>query len=159
MTTEILPPEDPITGMILLGAAISPEYDLRPALRRVSGGIHNCYSHLDLLYLGAGTLLAGTIDRQHVPAAGQVGFSLPADDSAPDQALFAKLHQWRWTRRMWQMGNDGGHLGWTNRRFACHWIAPLILANRDNQESLRKPGGPIHPTSDVEIECGCLGGR
>lgn len=126
MATEILPPEDPITSIILLGAAISPEYNLRPALQRVTSGIHNCYSHLDTLYLGAGTFLAGTIDRQHVPAAGQVGFSLSADDSASDQAMLAKLHQWEWTRQMWQMGNDGGHMGWTDRRFARCWIAPLL---------------------------------
>lgn len=79
MTAEALPPGVTLDRIILLGAALSPDYDLSTALSRCRRGIVNFYSSADCLVLGAGTKLYGTIDRRKTPAAGHVGFRVPQE--------------------------------------------------------------------------------
>lgn len=114
----------PLDATILLAAAISPDYDLSRALRGTRRLI-SYYSPLDFLYLGAGTLLLGTVDRRHSIAAGARGFTTPA---GADAALYGeRLLQRRFRARMLRSGNLGGHLGWTNRLFAADTLVADLV--------------------------------
>jgi len=120
-----------ITAAILLGAALSPDYDLTKALKRTEFGIYNFYSAADVFYLGAGTTVFGTVDRKHAPAAGMTGFQMPRHAAAAAADLYrAKLHQIAWRPEMFRHGHPGGHLGWASRRFAQQWLSKIILAHR-----------------------------
>ena len=125
--TELLPPDEPVSSVILLAAALSPTYDLSPALRRSQYGVFNYYSELDVGFLGAGTAIAGTVDREHALAAGAVGFREPSNLDGDGRQLYAdKLHQVKWDPEMRWSGNFGGHLDWTNRPFARKYLASML---------------------------------
>ncbi|MFP4141019.1 MAG: hypothetical protein ACLFVH_10440 [Phycisphaerae bacterium] len=66
--------EGQVTGLILLSASISKNYDLTKALRNTRDGIVNFYNPRDTALLGTGTTLMGTVDGDHAPAAGLNGF-------------------------------------------------------------------------------------
>src|SRR5262249_27658437 len=68
-TAERLPP-DTLERVILLSAAVSPSYDLRPALLATKREIVSFHSHLDRFWLDWGTSQFGTIDRVYGPSAG-----------------------------------------------------------------------------------------
>ncbi len=70
--------DDAVERAILLAPAISPRYDLTAALRAVRREIVVFWSPLDVVVLGAGTRLFGTIDRVKTVGAGLVGFRVPA---------------------------------------------------------------------------------
>lgn len=152
MTAEALPSGVRLDRIILLGAAMSPDYDLRPALSRCERGIVNFYSSADAIVLGTGTKLYGTIDRKKTVSAGHVGFKTPAglpssrpegraasaskeeqrgEDTpfvASQPALYAKLTQVAWTPSMWWLGHDGAHFGWVARRWTDEVVAPYLKA-------------------------------
>jgi len=133
-TLESLPPGHEVTGTILLAPALSPNYDLRRALRRTSGTIYNFFSPYDVGFLKWGTSLAGTIDGRHTKAAGAVGFSMPWGLSREDRQLYAShLRQQRYTPKMADSGHPGSHLGWAKRTFVAEWLAPLINAQIETQ--------------------------
>lgn len=125
LAAEKLPDDMRLTSVILLAAALSPDYDLRAALRHTQGGIFNYYSSYDRIFLDAGTRVAGTIDRSHTSAAGSVGFRRPAAATG-DRALYDKLHQIAWESQMTWYGHWGDHFGWTNPGFVRRYLAPLI---------------------------------
>ncbi len=128
LALEALPPYSRITGAILLAAAVSPQYDLRPALQRTQFAVYSFYCPQDLGFLGVGTGIFGTIDRAHGPSAGAVGFRLPDGlDEAGRRLYELRLRQISWSSQMWRDGHHGGHLGWANRRFVRTWLAPLII--------------------------------
>lgn len=148
MATERLPEGAEVDSLTLLAAAISPTYDLRPALRRIRQCLINCYSDRDSILLGPGTILAGTIDRRHVEAAGKVGFEVPEASSEEERAFFAKLHQFAWTPEMARMGHDGGHFGWTHRGFVRDWLVPIQSASSNDNKTrvaVGHGGGAIRP--------------
>jgi pimeloyl-ACP methyl ester carboxylesterase len=144
MALEALAADVQIDGAVLLAPALSPTYDLRPAMRHVSRAIYNYHSRLDLGFLKAGTTVFGTVDRVHSAAAGAVGFTVPPGLSPPDQQLYAdKLRQIPWTTDMRQAGHYGGHLGWAGQRFIKTYLAPLLLGTASDPESPLTP----QPTS------------
>ncbi|MCB9851615.1 MAG: hypothetical protein H6819_00860 [Phycisphaerales bacterium] len=126
LATERLPADCPVTAIVLLAASVSPTYDLRPALGRTTQRILNCYSERDSILLGPGTTIAGTIDREFGESAGKVGFTSRPAFLPVEQRRYAALDQLKWTRSMEKLGNDGGHFGWTNRRFVREWLAPRV---------------------------------
>lgn len=124
---EALSSEHPIECAVLLGSALSPEYDLCKALRRTRGGIWNFYSPYDVGFLALGTSLFGTIDREHSVAAGSAGFREPPTLSGERLRLYReRLRQVCYTERMAESGNAGGHTGWASREFSAKWLAPII---------------------------------
>lgn len=147
-TAETLPPGLTLDRIVLIGAAISPDYDLSTALSRCERGIVNFYSSADSLVLGTGTTLYGTIDRKKTVSAGHVGFRVPdtqcargettktltsarvpsAARPASQPALYSKLMQVAWTPQMRQLGHDGGHFGWVARRWTAEVVAPYLKA-------------------------------
>jgi pimeloyl-ACP methyl ester carboxylesterase len=129
MVLEALPEDRPIEKAVLLASALSPDYDLTKALSRTEHGIVNFYSGGDLLYLVAGTLALGTIDRTHAAAAGAVGFRVPGDASRETQRLYdEKLEQKPYQLTMAKNWNLGGHFGSANRQFVAEWVAPVVAA-------------------------------
>ena len=98
---------------VLLAPALSPRYDLTAALRAVRREMVVFWSPLDVVILGAGTRLFGTIDRVRTVGAGLVGFAVPGPDEpdAERRRQYAKLRQVRWRPRMVGLGHLGGHFG------------------------------------------------
>ena len=148
---EALPPGVTVDALVLLAPALSPRYDLSPALKHVSGRAYAVTSPLDKLILGTGTEVFGTIDRVNTAAAGSVGFLRPGSDGtavacpstrpiglpkdAPlpttvvtfnDPAQYDKLtdvpYQPEWRR----VGNNGTHLGPMMPTFVRRVLAPMV---------------------------------
>lgn len=126
MAVEMLPRDSGVTSLVLLAPALSPQHDLRRALRRTEAGIYNYYSKNDIGFLTLGTSVFGTMDRRYGASAGAIGFTRPRFFKRTDDALYDKLHQIRWNRRMRRYGHSGGHTGWADRRFVRRYLAPLI---------------------------------
>ncbi len=125
MVAEALPPEVRLRNVLLVQAAISPEYDLTRCLQQVDGKLLNFYCESDRLILGAGTMFFGTIDRKHVPSAGQQGFDV--EHALPDPELHARFEQREWTLDMLFSGHLGGHRGISVYEWNRDFIAPLLL--------------------------------
>src|SRR5438876_7621530 len=106
----LLPP-DTLERIILLSAAVSPTYDLRPALRATKHEILSFYSPFDRLVLGWGTSQFGTADRVYGPSAGLLGFKMPAESSDADRVLYLRLVQQQWSAAMIFQGYAGNHIG------------------------------------------------
>ncbi len=66
---------EPVTGIVLLDASVSANYDLSGALSRSRKGIVNFYNEKDVALLQFGTAVMGNVDGGHGPSAGRVGFS------------------------------------------------------------------------------------
>jgi pimeloyl-ACP methyl ester carboxylesterase len=131
MALERLGDDHPITAAVLLAPALSPRYNLVPALRATACGIHCLYSRYDTFYLGAGTAFFGTIDRKRTFAAGKVGFQVPEGLPPPDADVYrTKLRQVTWHYGMLADGHAGGHLGPSDRRFVRKWVGSIILNHR-----------------------------
>ena len=126
MTAEMMPPGQELDRLVLLAAAISPDYNLGEALARTDRGIYNCFSEMDNLFLGPGTVLFGTVDRKHTESAGKVGFRMPPGLSGGEARQYDKLHQLSWNPKMVWIGHDGGHFGWAERGFVRQWVAGLV---------------------------------
>ncbi|MGD9854242.1 MAG: hypothetical protein AB7U20_04745 [Planctomycetaceae bacterium] len=127
-TLERLPGSICATGGILLVPAISPAYDIGPALARTTRGLWNFSSWGDFFIVGLGTLVCGTCDGKHRPSAGMVGFS-PAvrPENRPGGHQRPTLHEVPYRPAMLRHGGLGGHFTLVNPVFVRHWIAPIVL--------------------------------
>jgi len=121
---EALPP-DTLERMVLLAPAVSRSYDLRPALRSSRRGIDVFCSERDWVYLGLGIRVLGTTDGRREAAAGRTGFVVPPP-TAPDAALYARLHQHPWDCSLAWTGNDGGHADSYKPVYLRSRIIPLL---------------------------------
>jgi pimeloyl-ACP methyl ester carboxylesterase len=92
---EQLPPGT-LERIVLLSAAVSPDYDLRPALRATRGEVVAFCSSWDLFFLAWGTSQFGTADRYYGPSAGLKGFRPPADLDEEGRGLYGKFVQIQW---------------------------------------------------------------
>ena len=132
LSLATLPPEVRVTRAILLGAAISPGFDVRPALSRTTDGICNVTSYGDWFFLGVGTLALGTVDGRHVPSAGMVGFSASVHQALPaDRARLIEMpyrQEYLWQR------NWGGHFGYTSPKFVAETLKPMLMGGEATNE-------------------------
>jgi hypothetical protein len=105
--------EGSVERAVLLAPALSPPYDLTRALRAVRRDLVVFWSPLDVVILGAGTRLFGTIDRVKTVGAGMVGFLVPGADEPDEERRhqYAKLRQVRWRPKMAASLYFGGHVG------------------------------------------------
>jgi hypothetical protein len=124
-----------VERVVLLAPALSPAYDLTAALRAVRREIVVFWSPLDLLVLGAGTRVFGTIDRVRTASAGLVGFRLPALEPLDQiqSAQYGKLRQIRWRARMAATGYVGGHFGPDSPAFLRKYVVPLLRAETETR--------------------------
>jgi pimeloyl-ACP methyl ester carboxylesterase len=125
MLAEALPEDVRLRNVILVQAAVSPDYDLSSALARIDGKLINFHSALDWLILGLGTRAFGTMDRANVASAGNVGFNLEA--AVPDEARRASVEQPAWTAAMLAKGHYGGHLGMLTYGWNKKYLAPYLI--------------------------------
>ena len=127
LTLEALPADRNVDLVVLLAAAISPDYNLANALAHSERGIVNFHSWGDVPHLVLGTLALGTIDRQHTVSAGARGFRAPHDLDDDARELYAtRLHQVPYQMAMLKSLNAGGHTGPTNHKFVAEWVAPRL---------------------------------
>lgn len=127
LTSAALPNSNRVTGIILLAAAVSPEFDPGPAAVHVRTKIWNYYSPLDFFFLVIGTTVAGTLDGCHRIAAGAIGFRGP---SVSKLIASGKLVQIPWNWRMIGQFNPGDHFGCMHRVFVAEEIAPKIMESQ-----------------------------
>jgi alpha-beta hydrolase superfamily lysophospholipase len=120
--------EETVERAVLLAPALSPRYDLTAALRAVRRDVVVFWSPLDVIVLGLGTRLFGTVDRVRTVSAGLVGFQIPPalEDDARQNREYRKLRQIRWHPRMATTGNFGGHLGPDCPFFLKKYVVPLL---------------------------------
>jgi pimeloyl-ACP methyl ester carboxylesterase len=141
-TLERLPEEVRITAGILCVPAISPGYDVRPALARTDRGLWHYCSWADVFFLGLGTTLFGTCDGMHLPGAGMLGLAHAAAPPEADSAgSVPPLHQIRFEPRMLRQFNLAGHFGPVNPLFVREWIAPILLESAASPIPQTRAGG------------------
>jgi pimeloyl-ACP methyl ester carboxylesterase len=125
MVVEALPVSVRLRHVILAQPAVSPDYDLTEALRRIDGRLVNFCSPYDVFLLGLGTTLIGTMDRQHVASAGKNGFNLPLVVAEP--ALAAHFEQQTWSPKALPTGHVGTHYGILLYQWNQQYVAPYLL--------------------------------
>jgi hypothetical protein len=114
-----------IETLALMCPALSPQYNLGPALRTVQRG-YALVSRRDTGILGLGTRIFGTTDRKFCAAAGSAGFRIPPDASGEDVQAYAKLREIRWSRSLKESGHHGGHTGWVSARLLQYHLLPIL---------------------------------
>lgn len=119
-------PEGAVEAAVLLSPALSPRYDLTQALRAVRREMVVFWSPLDVIVLGLGTRIFGTIDRIKSVSAGLVGFRPLEPRDETQRRQYAKLRQIRWTPTMARTGYLGGHVGPDNPAFLRKYVVPLL---------------------------------
>jgi pimeloyl-ACP methyl ester carboxylesterase len=122
-------PDSAVEASVLISPAISPAYDLTRALRAVRREVVVFWSPLDVIVLGAGTRIFGTIDRVKTVSAGLVGFRPPRSPTEAQRASYAKLRQVRWRPGMAATGYLGGHVGPDSPAFLRRYVVPLLRAS------------------------------
>lgn len=128
-----------IETLILACPAISPTYNLGPALKSVQRG-YALISEGDKWILGLGTSIFGTTDRRFCSAAGRVGFAIPDSATEHDRDAYRRLREIRWTPQMKAEGHFGGHTMWASMPFIRKHLMPLVRG---------RPLLPEHPITEV----------
>ncbi len=142
---ELLP-AGAVDTAVLIAPAVSPRYDLTRALVAVRRRAVVFWSPLDMIVLGAGTRLFGTIDRVRTVSAGLVGFQAPSPATPEQASSYARLKQVRWGPAMARTGNFGGHVGPDLPAFLRKYVVPLLVADGPQSADSRssqdgRPGG------------------
>jgi hypothetical protein len=126
-------PSNSVVSVVLLSPAISPGYDLSPALRAVDKKMVCFYSKLDRVYLSLGTSVFGTSDGVRGTSAGCVGFEAPAPGAA-EAEQYSKLEQVPWEPSMLTRLHIGMHLGNSMLPWLLKYVVPVL---RDEEEAAR----------------------
>lgn len=113
--------------VILLAPSLSPDFDLRPALKHADI-IHVFYNSNDDFWQGWGPIVFGTYDGAHRSGAGRTGFSLARFSPGEKARVIQHPYQGEWN----DLGNHGGHFDWMAEPFVGAIIKPLI--DRSPQE-------------------------
>jgi hypothetical protein len=140
-----------VHGIVMLDATLSPGYRLDNALAGSDQGIVSFYSGHDVLLVG--TVVFRTMDGKFGQSAGRTGFEVPSDDMA-----YQRLYQVPWTAEMGQgTGNSGLHMTSGAKDFVARYVAPLVKANRWDQNFISQdvhgslPKETIEPTAQDDL--------
>lgn len=125
---EALPQNVHVENVVLLGAAISRDYDLTKALGHVRGKLYIYTSTHDRM-LGFLMPFVGTADRKlDDPGAGITGFKVPRGASVATKRLYAKkVVTIPWTAKLEQDGDYGHHFDNIKMEFIRDHVAPLLM--------------------------------
>jgi pimeloyl-ACP methyl ester carboxylesterase len=118
-------PSGSVDRLVLLSPAISPGYDLSPALRAVDKKMVCFYSKLDKVYLSLGTSVFGTSDGVRGASAGCLGFQVPAPECA-EVEQYSKLEQVPWDPSMMRRLHIGMHLGNSMLPWLMKYVVPVL---------------------------------
>lgn len=129
---EDLPADVQVEATVLVAPALSANYDLSAALRHVKKRMYAFTSPGDVIVLGAGTRVFGTMDGKHIEAAGLLGFRRPR---TADRAQYSKLVDMRYRSDWLRWGNFGDHTGALSVSFARNVVAPLLCVKREKGRS------------------------
>jgi len=117
---ENVEPPAKVHSLIMLGSSLSSTYDMRAALKNISGGVWVYHSRSDMVLQGPVRAL-GTIDGQMgVEPAGLVGLR-------PKGGGGGKIKNIPWSRQYERYGWTGAHTDATSVPFVRQYIAPLVL--------------------------------
>jgi hypothetical protein len=119
-----------IDTLILACPALSPAYNLGPALQEV----HRCYalvSERDILILGLGTRIFGTIDRRFLASAGKVGFCIPGGIPPQNLRAYQRLLEVPWSPSFTRDGHYGGHTSWAGETFLRRHLPGMLRGEPD----------------------------
>lgn len=143
LVAEALPEDVELDRMILIGAAISPDHDMRRALARCRRGIVNYYSANDWFMLGVGTRALGTIDRKKTDSAGRIGFRLASGElrDEPELTQIAWRSDWR------ELGHNGSHVGWLARP----WAREVLAQEIEGDVPTGQPAGDAIVAADRDV--------
>lgn len=122
-------PAGSVERIILLSPAVSPDFDLTPALRSTRQNIISFRSTFDVVILNWGTSIVGTADRYYTKSAGLSGFVLPAASYSQAED-YQRLKQIAWSPSKMLYGHLGGHLGNGMPLFLLFEVAPYLRADR-----------------------------
>lgn len=111
-------PADTVETVVLLAPAVSPGYDLSPALNAVRSQMYSFNSNFDLFWLAFCTSLVCTADGVKAVAAGCVGFHNPE--------RYDKLEQISWNAPMMKQLHFGTHTGTSMYPFLSEYVLPLL---------------------------------
>jgi hypothetical protein len=128
---------------VLLSSALSPDYNLVKALRAVHRRLTLFWSPFDVIVLGAGTTLFGTIDRRKTVSAGLVGFRKPHGLDDADGRQYDKLKQVRWSPSMATTGYLGGHVGPDSPAFLRKYVLPLLDITAETEDVAEHGSSPV----------------
>ncbi len=131
LAAEELPDDITLRHIILIHAAISPDYDLTDALHHTHGNLINVHSRWDWFMVGLGTRVFGTIDRQFGPSAGMIGFNL--DKACPNPQDRSRIIQSPWSFDDLKNRRWGGHFAIHLFGINHNYIAPYLLTDRNTQ--------------------------
>jgi len=127
---EDLSPEHRVDNVFLIASSLSGTYDLRGALKNVSGRLYNHFSAVDLV-LAILVPAAGTVDRKNGASGGLNGFQPPEGADDQTRALYTdKLLQVGWKASDMALGHGGDHLGGTQPAYVRETIASLAWARK-----------------------------
>jgi pimeloyl-ACP methyl ester carboxylesterase len=132
MVVEALPEGAAVRNVVLVQPALSPDYDLTAALRRIDRKLVCFYAPNDWWILGAGTAVFGTMDRRFTPSAGKDGFRV--ERALSDPALRERFVQHGWTGESLAAGHLGMHLGIIGYEWNRRFVAPLLVQSPQQAE-------------------------
>ncbi|MHC5108510.1 MAG: hypothetical protein ACYTHJ_01370 [Planctomycetota bacterium] len=114
-----------IETLILACPALSPSYNLGPALHNVKRA-YALTSHRDRYLLGIGTKIFGTTDRVYTAAAGMQRFIVPDNISDHDAAAYHRMREICWSPQLKSSKHHGGHTGWLMPPLLKDHLVPLL---------------------------------
>jgi len=145
-TAEAMAFDQAVDGIILLAAALSPDYMLHQALAKSRRGLVNFHSDGDRLFLGMGTAVAGTMDGYYGSSAGRVGFRVPMVSGRPPE--YEKFYSVPWREPMGRSGHWGGHTSTSSGAFVRQYVAPLVTAPQWSEALIDRVAGAGEAPAD-----------
>jgi pimeloyl-ACP methyl ester carboxylesterase len=124
-------PAQTVERCVLLSSAVSPDYDLAPALSAVRTELVSFWSPRDKLVLGFGTTLFRTADGVAGESAGLVGFRVPEEIDSEVAIQYRKMRQIEWDTEMRKTLNFGTHIGTSMPQFVKVYVVPLVQHRAD----------------------------
>ncbi|MGD1275795.1 MAG: hypothetical protein ABR964_01065 [Tepidisphaeraceae bacterium] len=126
--------------VILLAPAVSPDYQLKPALGHVRV-IHVFYNKDDDFWQGIGPAIFGNYDGAHRNGAGKRGFTLTGLDADQRTKVIQHPYQKEWDK----LGQHGGHFDWLAHDFVARVLMPLVDGTAPTADAART--SPLPPGS------------